>query len=304
MIKLLIMSIPSYPNFKPLEREDKELFENYYFRRKIEISDHAFTNYYIWRKIDQPQLTIIAGCLCALVMGPDKRRHFMMPLGDGDVKEAGKICLEHTGSIIRADYHFKEAVGQNEQYEIVEDRDNFDYVYLTKDIAGLKGRNYDGKRNHINAFLKNNIYVYEKMEKKHIDACIELNDIWCESKKKESEGFPNLECEAEAARETLLNKDFLGLIGGVIIVNDKILAFSLGQKLTEDTAVIHIEKSDPAVRGAAQLINREFASNELANFTYINREQDMGHPGLRRAKMSYHPVELKKKYNIRMKNDG
>ena len=298
------MPIPVYPEFKLLEKDDKELFESYYSKRKIEISDHTFANYYIWRKLDRTQLTIIAGCLCALVIGFDKKQYFMMPLGSGDIKAAVKICLEHTGSIIWADNYFKEALGQSELYEIVEDRDNFDYIYLSKDLAELKGRKYDGKRNHINAFLKSHSYVYEKMEKEHIGECIKLNDIWCESRKMENEEFPNLECEAEAVKESLLNKDFLELIGGVIIVNGKISAFSLGQKLTEDTAVIYIEKTDFALRGTAQLINRELARNEWANFAYINRGQDMGHPGLRRAKMSYHPTELKKKYNVRMKNEG
>lgn len=298
------MAIPVYPDFKPLEREDKELFESYYSSRRIEISDHAFANYFIWRKLDRAQLTLAAGCLCPLVIGPGRKPHFMMPLGGGDLKEAVKICLGHTGSVIRVDDHFKEALGLEGYFEISEDRDNFDYVYPVKDLAELKGRKYDGKRNHINAFLKVNDYSYEKMKDRHIPECIELNDQWCRSKKKETEEFPNLECEADAVREALLNREFLDLIGGVVSVKGRIAAFCLGQRLTDDTAVIHIEKSDPFLRGAAQLINRDFARNELAGFTYVNREQDMGHPGLRRAKLSYHPVELRRKYNIRMKYEG
>ncbi len=292
------MAIPSYPVFKPLERDDKQLFESYYSKRGIAISDHTFTNYYIWRKLDRTQLTVIGGYLCPMVIGPDKKSHFMMPLGDGEIRGVVKACLEHTGSIIRVDEAFKTALGESEEYKIAEDREQFDYIYPAKDLAELKGRRYDAKRNHINAFLKKSDFTYEAMGARHIEECLQLNEIWCKKKKSENEEFPNLECEAEAVKEALLNKDFLGLSGGVLISGGKIIAFSLGQKLTEDTAVIHIEKSDPSLRGAAQLMNREFVRNEWAGFAYINREQDMGHPGLRKAKESYHPAGMGKKYNI------
>lgn len=292
------MAIPSYPVFKPLERDDKQLFESYYSKRGIAISDHTFTNYYIWRKLDRTQLTVIDGYLCPMVIGPDKKPHFMMPLGEGNIREVVRICLEHAGSVIRVDEAFRTALGESEEYKIVEDRDQFDYIYLSKDLAELKGRRFDGKRNHINALLKINSFAYEKMTAAHIEECIELNELWCRNKSRESESFPNLECEADAVKEALLNKELLGLAGGVLVSSGKIIAFSLGQKLTEDTAVVHIEKSDPSMRGAAQLMNREFVRNEWAGFAYINREQDMGHPGLRKAKESYHPAGMGKKYNI------
>lgn len=295
------MAIPSYPDFKSLDKEDKELFESYYSKRKIEISDHTFTNYYIWRKLDRTQLTIIDGYLCPMVIGPDKKPHFMMPLGGGDIKKAVKTCLAHTGSVVRVDGRFKELLGEEKGFEAAEDRNQFDYIYLSKDLAELKGRRYDAKRNHINAFLKKSDFTYEAMGARHIEECLQLNEIWCKKKRSESEEFPNLECEAEAVKEALLNKEFLGLTGGILTVNGRIIAFTLGQKLTEDTAVVHIEKSDPSIRGAAQLMNREFVRNEWDGCVYINREQDMGHPGLRKAKMSYHPAELRKKYNILLK---
>ncbi len=292
------MAIPSYPEFKLLEKEDKELFERYYSAREIEISDHTFSNYFIWRKLDRTQLTVIDGYLCPMVIGPDKKPHFMMPLGEGNLRDVVRVCLEHTGSVVRVDEAFRTALGESEEYRVVEDRDQFDYIYLAKDLAELKGRKYDGKRNHINALLKASNPVYMSMGPEHVEECLSLNEIWCTKKRSETEGFPNLECEAEAVKEALVNKEFLRLTGGILAVNGKIIAFTLGQKLAEDTAVVHIEKSDPLIRGAAQLMNREFVRNELSGSLYINREQDMGHPGLRKAKTSYHPMELRKKYNI------
>lgn len=299
------MGIPNYPEFKELNLEDKEEFEKYYFSREINISDHTFANYFIWRNLDRTKLTMIEGFLCPLVIGPDKNKYFMMPLGSFEgqnINNILKICLDEAKAIIRVDEYFLSNLPTNRGFEIVEDRDQFDYIYLADDLANLKGRKYDSKRNHINYFLKNYDFRYERMNSTHIKECIELNELWCKSK--ENEKHPVIECEYYAVNEALKNIDFLGLIGGIIVANGKIVAFSLGEKLTDDTAVIHIEKSDPALRGAAQLINREFVRNEWQHFKYINREQDMGHSGLRKAKMSYYPVELRRKWNIRMKYDG
>jgi len=165
----------------------------------------------------------------------------------------------------------------------------------------LKGKKYDGKRNHLNNLLKTHSFKYEKMNSSHFKECILLNDKWCSEKKKESEEFPNIECEGMVVREAFDNFEFLELTGGVIKIDGKITAFSIGQMLNSDTAVIHIEKADPLVRGMSQLINREFVRNAWSDATYINREQDMGHVGLRKAKMSYHPVRMEKKYNIMLK---
>jgi hypothetical protein len=226
----------------------------------------------------------------------------MLPFGNNKIEETLIKCLEASSKVVRLPLAFIERYVKNSKYFAVEeDPDQQDYVYLSKDLIDLKGKKYDGKRNHLNYFLRTYSFSYEKMSKKHFEQCMELNDVWCKEKKRESELFPNIECEAEVVKEALANFDFLELTGGVILVNGKIKAFAIGEKLTEDTAVVHIEKADPSIRGLSQLINREFVRNEWSNFKYINREQDMGHPGLRKAKMSYHPVKLEKKFNIMLK---
>ncbi len=294
------MSIPYYPDFVPLKIEHKNDFEKYYFARPIFISDHTFANYYIWKNIDKTQLTIIGDFLCPLVIGPDKNEYFMMPLGIGENSdEVLNICLSHSKAVIRADEQFISFLKEPENFVIKEDRDQFDYLYSSRDLIELKGRKYDAKRNHINYFVKNNDFKYEKMDKSHIYECLKLNEIWCKTKKTTiTDEYPLIECEANAVEIALKNKDILGLKGGVIISNSKIVGFSLGEKLTSNTAVVHIEKSDPLIRGAAQIINREFLKNSFPDCEYVNREQDMGHLGLRKAKMSYHPAKLIRKYNI------
>lgn len=297
-----VMNIPDFPLFKVLDKEDKPIFEDFLSKRPLKISDYTFTNFYIWRMADKTQLTMINGNLCALVIAPDKQQYFMMPLGNNKMEETLEVCLSFKPAVIRTDEEFVSSfVKDTEKFAIEEDRGNFDYVYRTTDLAELKGRRYDGKRNHINSFLRSNSFSYEKMDKTHVKECLELNEKWCLEKKRESEAFPNIECEGMVVKEVLENLEDLDAIGGIIRVDGKISAFSVGEMLNNDTAVIHIEKADPTIRGMSQLINREFVCNEWSSTTYINREQDMGHPGLRKAKSGYHPVRLEKKFNITMK---
>lgn len=299
------MPIPDYPLFKLLDKEDKPFFDAYFKENPLNIADYTFPNSFIWRKADRTQLTLINGNLCLLVTGPDRKQYFMMPLGDEKIIETLKICAEKSGKVVRLSEAFmNKYLADRSDFEVNEDRDNFDYIYLTKELVELKGKKFDGKRNHINALLKSHEFVYEEMNPSHARECTALNDIWCSEKKKETELFPNIECEAEVVKEALNNLEFLGLKGGIIKVKGRIEAFSLGQILNPGTAVIHIEKANPSIRGLAQLINREFVSNAWADTTYINREQDMGHPGLRKAKMSYHPVKMEKKYNIELRVAG
>lgn len=296
------MPIPQYPDFKPLQKEDREEFERYYSKRPIIISDYTFSNFYIWRKLDKTFLTIINDNLCALVVAPDKKQYFMMPLGTNKIKETIIKCLEFSPKVVRADQFLIDAyLKGGKELKIEEDRDNFDYVYLTSDLVELKGRKYDAKRNHLNYFLRNHSHSFEELSAIHVKECISLNEKWCSKNNKESESFPNIECEGEVVKEALENFEYLGLKGGIIKVRGKIIAFSVGQQLTEDTAVIHIEKADPEIRGAAQIINREFVKNTWADMQYINREQDMGHAGLRKAKLSYYPVKFEKKFNLMLK---
>lgn len=294
--------IPQYPSFRPLEKEDKAVFDGYFLEHPASASEYTFTNFYIWRLADRTELTLINGNICPLAYAPDKKRYFMMPLGSRNMEDTLKQCFEASVKVIRLPEEFiKQHIKEGSPFSVEEDRDNFDYVYLTKDLIELKGKKFDAKRNHLNAFLRSSSFIYERMDKGHIKECIELNEQWCRSRKRESEEFPNIECEAKVVNEALNNFEYLDLTGGVIRAGGEIKAFSLGEKLTDDTSVIHIEKADPQVRGMSQLINREFARNEWGSFTYINREQDMGHPGLRKAKLSYHPSRLEKKYNIMLK---
>ena len=269
----------------------------------MSISDYTFANFYIWRLIDGTMITEINGNICAYVTTYDKKRYFMMPIGTNKMEDTLRTCLSMTEKVVRLPEDFiRKYIPDGGCFEVEDDRDNYDYIYLTKDLIELRGKKYDGKRNHINHFLKTGTFEYETLRSDHVKECMELNDKWCAEKKKESEAFPNIECEGQVVNEVLNNYELLDITGGVIKVNGRIAAFSLGQRLNKDIAVIHIEKYDTEIRGLSQLINREFARHAWSDTQFIDREQDMGHLGLRKAKMSYHPVRMEKKFNISLKD--
>ena len=187
-------------------------------------------------------------------------------------------------------------LAQHDHLVITPDRDNSDYVYLTEDLIKLEGNKYHGKKNHINKFKKNHAYTYASLTPDLVQECLALESQWCDIR--HCELFPGLAGEERAIYEALTNMDHLDFKGGVILLNGKVEAFALGEQLNPETAVIHIEKANPAFEGLYQLINQEFCAHEWKDIPYINREQDLGEEGLRKAKLSYHPHHLVKKYTV------
>lgn len=137
-------------------------------------------------------------------------------------------------------------------------------------------------------------YVYEPIGPENYEECKAFGDEWCEKRVGEDE---SLRCEQCAIHEAIDNFEALGLRGGAIRVNGKIEAFSFGKKINDDTAVLHVEKANPDIRGIYAAINKEFAEHAWGDVVYLNREEDMGHEGLRTAKESYHPEFMIKKYS-------
>jgi hypothetical protein len=186
------------------------------------------------------------------------------------------------------------------QLVITGDRDNYDYVYHSKDLIELKGRKYHSKKNHINSFLRNySNYQYIPLTTEWVSRCIETQIEWC--KKKGCDDDPMLKGERDAIIEVLTHWNELKLTGGLISIDGKVEAFSFGEQLNSDTAVIHVEKANPDIRGVYPVINQKFCENAWNHLVYINREEDMGLEGLRKAKESYCPVKMVEKFNARAK---
>lgn len=186
-----------------------------------------------------------------------------------------------------------------EGYEIEEHTKFFDYIYDAQSLITLKGKKLAAKRNHINAFLADGTWYTEKITDAHRELLIEFNKKWCENRCEKSGDYLHHElCAAEIA---LNNFEALGLSGLMLYKNGELVAYSYGEPINDDTFCVHVEKADINVRGAYQMINREFARAFCDGYKYINREDDAGDEGVRRAKLSYYPTETGRKFKAKIK---
>jgi hypothetical protein len=173
-------------------------------------------------------------------------------------------------------------------------RDSADYVYHMENLKNLVGKKYHGKKNHINKFLKINIdWKYECISDENTQECIEMVKEWCVQNS----------CCADKSKvaevcvliKGLQNRERLHMIGGVIRTNGRITAVTMGEKSNDTTFTIHFEKAYANVQGAYPMINQQFIIHELSAYAYVNREEDMGIEGLRKAKESYYPAFMTEK---------
>jgi hypothetical protein len=287
------MNLPNFPEFKLIGLEDQEYIRNLIEKYPSEGCEINFANTFIWRNFDHPKATTINDNLCLLFKPPAEPAYFLQPIGENRIIETIKTCLSSAPRLSRIPESFAEKYCC--EFRCEPDRNNFDYVYLAEDLIQLKGKKYDGRRNRIRKFEKNHSYRYLKLSAQHLADCRRLLEGWFKEKQSNA-GM--ISAQKDAIIEALTYFETLDLVGCAIEVEGQIEAFSIGEKFNQDTAVIHIEIVNPVYDGLSQLINREFIKNAWADYKFINREQDLGIPGLRRAKSSYYPHHLVKKYNI------
>ena len=168
-------------------------------------------------------------------------------------------------------------------------RDQYDYIYRRTDLATLHGRHLDAKRNHIHRFrAEHPDFEYRPLTPEFFDECRRLTEIWQGDKA----ASDTIDAEHRVMETIFSNWDALGMIGGSIFVDGRMVAFTYGAAVTTDTLDICVEKADRHVEGAFAIINQQFAEHLPEQYVYLNREEDMGIPGLRQAKLSYHPEIL------------
>lgn len=181
------------------------------------------------------------------------------------------------------------------KFSFKSNRDDFEYIYNISDLAELKGKKYHGKRNHISRFNKLYNWKYEPICNENKFSCLDFSEEWFMSNT-DKQDINSLK-EYFAIKKAIENYEPLDLIGGLIKVNDKIVAFTIGEKINDTTLLIHFEKAFSEFEGSYSVINNEFCKHQVNNFKLINREEDMGIPGLRKSKLSYKPKFLIEKYN-------
>ena len=259
----------------------------------------AFVNLLVWQNIYNNMWAEKNGHLF-VKSEKNGKNVFRLPFGD-DLKTGIEMIREYSG----AEYpefwvqdgsrlsEFKELFG--EHYTFTEERDAFDYVYNRADLAALSGKKYHGKRNHISAFSKQYDWRYAALTADNINDIRQCANEWYAENETRADKY--LLCEKRGVEIMLQNAAALKIRGGIIYIGEKAVAFTLGSAVNRDVFDIHIEKSLAEYAEGYTVINREFAANELADYKYINREDDMGLDGLRQAKLSYHPAVMVKKYS-------
>lgn len=298
------MDKPEFPRFKALVLEDRALLQDLIWRYQPETSELTFTNLFIWRQRYGFRWSTFKDWLLIVSMPAGVEPVGFPPLGPGSRAEAVRalfrwLAEEHRAAaprIERADPRLVAELSASGEFVIEPDRSQFDYVYRSADLIDLAGSKYHGKRNHIARLKDRHAFTYAPLDASHIVPCLNLAEAWCTFKRCEEE--MGLMDEWDAVKESLGHFQALNIKGGVLLIEGKVEAFTLGELLNEQTAVVHIEKANPDTQGLYTAVNQEFCRNEWPTVPFINREQDLGKEGLRKAKLSYHPIRLVEKFTV------
>ena len=284
-------------DWKRLTIEDKEIIDSF-TKGKFKTCDYNFTNLFLWSQGENIHYKIENDVLImhGTFVGDE---YSFMPIpkdenGISIMKDTIKDLLQNNKKIVLVPEEWKEKL--EDIFILEERRDSYDYIYSIESLAYLKGRKYAKKKNRVHNFMKSYNYSYESVTSENVKEVIDFQTNWCHDK--ECEIIPVLRNENMGILNLLHNFNGLGIKGGILRVDGKIVAYTLGEAINDEYVVIHIEKGLNNYIGSYQMINMTFLEKEFTDYKYVNREDDFGDEGLREAKESYHPLELLKKYEI------
>ena len=297
--------------------EDRELLEAYLNGFDYRTSGLSYTSLFMWRDINKFCWEQIGDYLCISGgdnLEPEMGEPFMFPpltrTGVYEPEPLRRTILEAEKRfkakgkpfvMMLVPFHMLEILNaaMPGRLSFEADRPNFDYIYDTKELIELSGRAFHSKKNHLNYFQANYEYEYIRMTPEMTDEAMAFIRAFNERKNlQDPHERELLEFEAHAMHDVFLNLDTVGFLSGAIRINGKIEALSIGGRLGTKTVTVHVEKANTEFRGLYQAINNEFCKAMAKNVKRINREEDMGIPGLRKAKLSYNPVRLVEKYTV------
>lgn len=292
--------------FKDIEIDCKNILDKYFDLVDYEACEYCFTTLYMWKDLYntkyyvEDDFAIVAGEYenKGFIILPLAKKENMNKAFDFIIKNFEKEHKQiHLKAINKEVVEYLQSV-YGDRFEYIEERNNFDYIYDGESLRTLAGRKNQKKRNHLNSFVKEygDRVEYKKLEEADFDECINLLKEWSKDKDESIE----LDSEFKAIKRIFKNykklKDTLKISG--IYIDSKLEAFSIGEMLNDNMAVIHVEKANADIRGLYPYINQQFLLNEFSDVEFVNREEDLGIEGLRKAKLSYHPVKFAEKYTV------
>jgi hypothetical protein len=284
-------------DFKPIQLERAEFYHQHLKQTPQVASDYSFANIWGWAREYGLEWAFSHDLVWLRQNSP--KPVYWAPVGPWDKIDWPGVFRHHDfkPGFTRVPETLADLWGRQtgDILRIEEDRANWDYIYDVEELTTLSGNRFHKKKNLLNQFKKQNDYHYEPFSAAMIDQALALQDDWCTWR--DCEDSDVLSAENRAIQRVFIAWDrFPELLGGAILVEDLIVAYTIAEPLDPDTVVIHFEKGCPAHKGIYQAINQMFLESLDGRFQYVNREQDLGNEGLRKAKMSYHPVAFNQKY--------
>lgn len=287
--------------FEPVELNKQSNYLNYLNECPLKASDYSFVN--LWSWADTYGLVWAWSRELVWIKQTRPREAFWAPVGRWDQidwKEYADDCFEQNLPFVRV----PEMLVALWQESFVDDRvsaettrEHWDYVYSVPELSTLTGNRFHKKKNLINQFKKKYEFEYLPLSDEMIDLAAGMQENWCTWR--DCESNEALDAENAAISKVLQHwRQLQRMTGGAIMVDSKLAAYTVAERFTEDTLLIHFEKGEPSYKGVYQAINQMFLKNAGNDFKFVNREQDLGDEGLRRAKLSYHPTQFLKKYRV------
>lgn len=295
--------------FKDITISDKEIITSYIFPNDCCNCEFSFSNLVSWRFLYDTKYAIVDDFLI-LFYHNYECDIYMMPIGNCNADSVLKKLINDAHSRgnkfkMFAACHFIDNQVSNEMKDLFimePNRDGFDYVYYREELATLKGNKFQQKRNHVNRFMKNYPnWEYKTATPELIKLCIEKENEWFKSN--DDYKHQNIDSERQALLYCMNHAEEIGIKGGVLLVDNEVVAFTFGFPINHKTFGIHFEKADINYTGAFSVINQMFARDIPEEFEFLNREEDLGIEGLRKAKLSYNPAFLITKGLITLKEE-
>lgn len=281
--------------FKKTELSLMEKANSYLKRKNYFLCDYSFTDLFIWASVYGTRLAFDDDFMY-IRTGRGNDIYFAAPIGSGDYKKAIEKMARAAHAVnmplkihsIPKEIKERLEAERPEGFEFTCRRDMCNYIYSAESLMYLKGKRLHGKRNHINRFLKEyeGRWVYEPLTEENSGEVLDYQIKWCKN------GHEDVAAETNAVSLALENMKALGIKGGVLRLDGQIIGATLGSESFPDTFTVHIEKAEADIQGAYQMINQQFALHNFEGYRYINREEDLGIEGLRKAKLSYFPESI------------